>query len=190
MCYDKNMMNRESEKCGHNIVHGIKKADLVLIAGCLLAAAFLGVFFIVHRKAGSQVRILCDGIEIETLLLDSPQTDSAEPADGYYLITFRGDAPDMEYFLSKPELNLTEETNYNLISVADGTVTMEEADCKDQICVHHKPISSAGESIICLPHRLVVEITGDNHSSTADRQDEQGEDSENMPYGPLDGVVR
>ena len=190
ICYDKNMMNRESEKSSHNIIHGIQKADLVLIAGCLLAATFLGVFFIVHREAGSQVRILCDGIEIERVFLDSPQTDFAETTDGYYLITLNEAAADVEYFLDKPELSLTGETSYNLISVTDGTVMMEEADCKDQICVHHKPVSSVGESIICLPHRLVVEIIGDNHAAMDASEDEHGEGSEDMPYGSLDGVVR
>jgi hypothetical protein len=37
---------------------------------------------------------------------------------------------------------------------------MEAADCRDQICVHHIPISGSGESIICLPHKLVVTVTG------------------------------
>lgn len=183
------MMNRESEKSSHNIIHGIKKADIVLIVGCLVAAALLGVFFIVHHEAGSTVRILCDGIEIKTLSLDSSQTDSAETADGYYLITLNEGAADVEYFLDKPELSLTGETSYNLITVTDGTVVMEEADCKDQICVRHKPVSSARESIICLPHRLVVEIVGDD-ASVNTQGNEQDRNSEEMPYGPLDGVVR
>lgn len=189
ICYDKNMINRESQRSSHNIIHGIKKADLVLIVGCLLAAALLGVFFIVHRETGSKVRILCDGIEMKTLSLDSLQTNSAEAADGYYLITLNEGAAEVQYFLNKPELKLTEETSYNLISVSSGTVVMEEADCKDQICVHHKPVTSVRESIICLPHRLVVEIVGDDASANTQEND-QDRNPEEMPYGPLDGVVR
>ena len=44
---------------------------------------------------------------------------------------------------------------YNVITVKDGEVTVSEADCRDQICVEHKKIS------VCLPHKLVVTITGD-----------------------------
>ena len=38
---------------------------------------------------------------------------------------------------------------------------MIEADCPDLICVHHKPISRQGESIVCLPHKVIVEVTGE-----------------------------
>ena len=46
----------------------------------------------------------------------------------------------------------------NKIKIMDGTVNMIEADCPDHICVDHKPISKNGESIICLPNKVVVEI--------------------------------
>ncbi len=46
----------------------------------------------------------------------------------------------------------------NTLCIKDGQVKMLEADCKDQICVHHKPISKSGESIICLPNKLIVTI--------------------------------
>ena len=189
ICYDRSMMKQEAGKSSHNIIHGIKRADIILIVGCLLAAALLGVFFIVHRETGSTVHILCDGIELKTLSIDSSQTNLAETAGEYYLITFSDDVAKVEYFAYKPKLKIAEGTSYNLFSVAGGTVVMEEADCKDQICVHHKPISSARESIICLPHRLVVEITG-NDAVVDTRKDGQGGNSEETPYGPLDGVVR
>ena len=37
---------------------------------------------------------------------------------------------------------------------------MESADCPDQICVRQKAISKEGESIICLPNKVVVSIVG------------------------------
>ncbi|MDR1017578.1 MAG: NusG domain II-containing protein [Lachnospiraceae bacterium] len=46
----------------------------------------------------------------------------------------------------------------NVIQIKDKKVKMIEATCPDKICVHHKAISKDGESIICLPHKLVVEI--------------------------------
>lgn len=46
----------------------------------------------------------------------------------------------------------------NRIRISSGSVTMEWADCPDQICVSHRAISKDGESIICLPNRIVISI--------------------------------
>ena len=46
----------------------------------------------------------------------------------------------------------------NLIHVLDGEVCVDSADCPDQICVNHVGIRYDGESIVCLPHKLVIEI--------------------------------
>ena len=46
----------------------------------------------------------------------------------------------------------------SFIEIKDGEVSVKEADCPDKICVNHKKISNVGESIICLPHKLVIEI--------------------------------
>ena len=183
------MNNQVSRKTKRSGIHGIRKADIILIAVCLLAAALLGVFFVVHRESGSEVRIVCDGIELKKIdLLSASQTASSQvdsdmkTGGGYYLVTYIEDTAGVEYFANRPELKLAEGTSYNLLSVTDGKVVVEAADCKDQICVRHKPVSSKGESIICLPHRLVVEIVG-NPNATVD-------DSDSIRTEPLDGVVR
>lgn len=46
----------------------------------------------------------------------------------------------------------------NILQIKDSKVKMIYADCKNQICVNHKEISKKGESIICLPNKIVVEI--------------------------------
>lgn len=46
----------------------------------------------------------------------------------------------------------------NVLVIKDGMVDMIMADCPDQICVKHEPISKAGETIICLPNKVVVTI--------------------------------
>ena len=38
----------------------------------------------------------------------------------------------------------------NRLVISGGSAVMEWADCPDQICVDHRPVSSGGESIICL----------------------------------------
>lgn len=53
------------------------------------------------------------------------------------------------------------ENGYNIIEIKDGTVRISEADCRDKICVNHRPIGKTGETVVCLPHKLVVEIEGE-----------------------------
>ena len=56
------------------------------------------------------------------------------------------------------EIPIHTQDGYNIFVVKDGTASIQEADCPDQICVNHAGISKKGETIVCLPHRLVVEI--------------------------------
>jgi hypothetical protein len=44
--------------------------------------------------------------------------------------------------------------------IENNTARIKEADCPDELCVHQKEISKTGESIICLPHKLVIRISG------------------------------
>ena len=46
----------------------------------------------------------------------------------------------------------------NVIIIENGKVWVKEADCKNQICVNHKPIKKSGEVIACLPNKVMVEI--------------------------------
>ena len=48
----------------------------------------------------------------------------------------------------------------NTVHVEPGRISVTEADCPDHICVAHGAISSAGIPIICMPHRLIIEIEG------------------------------
>ena len=51
-------------------------------------------------------------------------------------------------------------THYNVVVIKDGKVSVTEASCKNQVCVKHSEISLSGESIVCLPNRLIVRIEG------------------------------
>lgn len=46
----------------------------------------------------------------------------------------------------------------NKIEVRDGQIAIVDANCDDQICVRKGFISKTGQTIVCLPHRLVIEI--------------------------------
>lgn len=48
--------------------------------------------------------------------------------------------------------------NTNTIIIKNGSVRVENAKCKNQICVNHKPINQKGEIIACLPNKVIVEI--------------------------------
>ena len=49
---------------------------------------------------------------------------------------------------------------HNLVRIAGGEVFMAEADCPDKHCINQGKIDGGARSIICLPHRVVVEVIG------------------------------
>ena len=110
----------------------MKRNDWILIGVLLiLAAAGLGVTKYFHKDQGEKVIVYVDKEEYAVYDLWTDGT--------YEIETERGS---------------------NLLVVKDGKADMEEADCPDRLCVKQKPISKNGETIVCLPHRLVVEIKG------------------------------
>ena len=48
----------------------------------------------------------------------------------------------------------------NTLVIENGTAQVIEASCPDQICVRQGAIQYEGESIVCLPHKLVVTVEG------------------------------
>lgn len=47
----------------------------------------------------------------------------------------------------------------NRFRIENRSVIMLDADCGDHTCIHTGRISRSGESIVCLPHRLALQIT-------------------------------
>ena len=114
------------------------KAD-VLVTAIFLTAALL--FFLVPRLFDGQmdeagVEILLDGELLERYPLSEDRTVTVPGA----------------------------EEGYNLVLVSGGTVKVTDADCPDRLCMKQKGISRDGESIIFLPHRLVVRIQSQKES--------------------------
>lgn len=108
----------------------ISKRDLIFIF--ILLAVSIVIVLVMHfnKRTGYNVRISADGQTVKTLPLDKDDECVFESDKGY-----------------------------NIVVIKDGTVYVKEADCPDKICVNHKKISNVGDAIICLPHKLVVEIT-------------------------------
>ena len=108
----------------------LKKNDLLLI-GCLLLAA--GALWLLLRPGGrgGWAVVTVDGVEI-----------------GRYSLS------------EEARVTIGEGEGYNVLEIAGGAAAVTEADCGDLTCVNMGGISREGESIVCLPHKLVVEIIG------------------------------
>lgn len=114
----------------------IRKADVVLFCVLMLTAALLFARpFLIQARDGDtsskEVTVRQDGKAAGTWPLDRDRV-----------------------------INLDTDGRHNRIVIEDGSVRMAESSCKNQVCVDEGRISSVGQSIICLPNRVVVEITG------------------------------
>ena len=47
---------------------------------------------------------------------------------------------------------------HNTVTVNDGEVYISFAECPDKVCFKHAPINKSGETIICLPNKVIIEI--------------------------------
>ena len=56
------------------------------------------------------------------------------------------------------EIVIDEKSGYNMINIKDGYVYMDDADCPDKYCVEQGRICKVGSTIVCLPHKLTVQI--------------------------------
>lgn len=48
----------------------------------------------------------------------------------------------------------------NVIVIENGSAYMKDADCPDKLCMHQGAIFRDRQTIVCLPHKLVVEVVG------------------------------
>ena len=64
------------------------------------------------------------------------------------------------------ELTITTSLGTNTVHIESGAASIVEADCPKHECMAQRPISRPGEQLICLPHKLWVEIaaSGSNGS--------------------------
>ena len=53
----------------------------------------------------------------------------------------------------------------NLVLVEPGRISIQGANCPDQICVRQGAISHSGVPIVCLPNRLVISIVANQNSN-------------------------
>lgn len=57
-----------------------------------------------------------------------------------------------------------EDGDYNLIEVVDDKIHITEANCGDLVCVRQGFIEKSGDTIVCLPHKLLIEVIASDGS--------------------------
>ncbi len=66
------------------------------------------------------------------------------------------------------EIEITHDGHKNIVIIRDGIVHMDYSNCKNQICVHTGEISKKGDTIVCLPNYVIVEIIGTGEGGEED----------------------
>ncbi|MBQ8596669.1 MAG: NusG domain II-containing protein [Lachnospiraceae bacterium] len=106
------------------------KHDIIFIAVILVLALLMwGYMRYIGTGNGDTVVVLQDGREIGHYPLSE---------DNIYIIAYGEE--------------------YNLLMISNGEAFVSDADCPDGLCVKQRAVSKDGESIICLPHKLVIQV--------------------------------
>jgi hypothetical protein len=108
------------------------KNDVIFIAVLLLVSVSLGLFVFLSGEEGDCVVVSVDKQEYGTYPLSQD---------------------------ARVEIRTGErEQNLNVLVIKDGEAYVESASCPDGICSSHRPISREGESIACLPNRVIINV--------------------------------
>ena len=116
----------------------MKKKDICLILVFLMIAGLI-YLFTRNGEVGNQVRITLDGKEY-----------------GTYSLT------------ENREIPVQSEYGCNIVQIKDGMVFMKDADCPDKYCIHQGKTARKNKSIVCLPHKLMVEVVEASKDKPAD----------------------
>lgn len=65
-------------------------------------------------------------------------------------------------------IDVKTELGENIVKISKGKVQILDADCPDKICVKDGYIEEPGELLVCLPHKVIVEIKGTKNAETDD----------------------
>lgn len=115
----------------------------VILAAVIVVIAVAGLLFISLTKVqGEMVVVKVDGVETYSCSLSE----------------------NTRFEIKTGENN----ENINVVVIENGKVRVIEADCPDGICKEYRPISYVGETIVCLPHKVVVEIVGNSTEPNLD----------------------
>ena len=131
------MKNFEQKAEGTQVSSAKKhKNDLIFISALLLIILIAALAMLLFRTEGDKVVVSVDSQVFGEYSLGESQTVEIKNGDGY-----------------------------NVLVIENGEARVESASCPDGICSSHRPISYNGQSIICLPNNVVIEVhtTDDSH---------------------------
>ena len=114
--------------------------DVIFITALLAVVAIAGACLYFFRGEGDTVTVSVDGKVI-----------AAYPLDEDLVKDIR-----------------TESNGLNRLVIKDGKAYVETASCPDGICAAHKPIHREGESIVCLPNRVVISVRATEKADAPD----------------------
>ena len=118
----------------------LKKNDVILIVCLLIAGGLLALAVFLKTDPGAVVLVKVDGRTEAVFPLNENAGFDIAGADG----------------------------GHNRLVIENGEARIDEADCPDGLCRRMGKISKNGQSIICLPHKVVVEISGETAASDVD----------------------
>ena len=118
-------------------VYDLKRNDIFLLFVILAIAVsfFIGYRFL-YYSSGDSVTVSVNGNVTHTLSLHKDSTLSIESTDG----------------------------GINLLEIKDGAASITHANCPDRLCVHQKKIKNQGETLVCLPHKVIISVISDETS--------------------------
>jgi hypothetical protein len=122
----------------------LRRADVLLIAGILL-------FSVIGWALASQAGDYAGTAEVRV-------TMNGELYGIYPLSEAREIAVNGDY-----ENRIVIEEN----AAGEMQARMRDATCPGQDCVHHAAINLSGQNIVCLPNRVLVEISGEGNDIDA-----------------------
>ena len=109
----------------------IKKADIILAIALIVIGLAMSYILSFGQDIGSELLVTCNG----------------EKFGSYHLYEDR-------------EVAIERDDHINKVTIKDGIVSMSFSNCHGQDCIHQGEISKTGETIICLPNKVVLEIIG------------------------------
>lgn len=116
-----------------------RKNDILLIAVLLVLCVTVWGILQFSKKEGANAEVTIDGRVVEVLPLNRDAEICVNDDSG----------------------------GANTVRVEKGLVFVTEANCPDHLCVRQGKIRYQGESIVCLPHKLVVTICGGDEVADA-----------------------
>ncbi len=113
------------------------------------------------RKTDLYVPAAAVFISVAVFLLSSIPMMAGNKGGEWVVVTVSGERYAVLPLDEDREITIPGENGLdNLLVIRDGYADIAEADCPDKICVHQRKIHYKGETIVCLPNRVVISIEG------------------------------